>query len=35
MNIRPVYLEILTVILVTIAAYGVSFALIWLTLGGR
>ena len=35
MKWRPVYSEIITVLLVTCAAYGFPFALLWLTLGGR
>lgn len=35
MRSRPVYYDILAVILVTIAAYGLPIGLIWLSLGGR
>ena len=35
MKMRVIYREILTVILVTLAAYVVPIGLLWLTLGGR
>lgn len=35
MKRRPVYYDIIAVILVTFAAYVVPIALLWLSLGGR